>query len=137
MSDDNVISLGTRKSFAAEREEKQKAEQAYEEHIDAAAAQHKKNMLAFVKNLKARIEANEIDGLVVAGRNPASGAFLSCVIMNNSSMRVDTYLAYAGILGAMQLDVTDLANNGPHMNSDGSHFVILPADEILLGDDKE
>ncbi|MDE4297102.1 hypothetical protein PXK56_18095 [Phaeobacter gallaeciensis] len=134
---DNVISLGTRKSLAEDKAEKQAAEETLKVHLDEAAASHKANMLGFLENLKARVEADEIDGLVLAGRNPANGAFLSTAIMNTSATRVDTYLAYAGILSALQLDMTDLANSGPHMNSDGSYFAVGTAEELLLGEDDD
>lgn len=127
---DNVINLGTRKTLTEDKAELKKAEEVHEKHLDAVATLHKEDMLTALDQIRQRVEANELDGFCIAGRNPDNGAFLSTAILNTSSTRVDTYLAYAGILGAMQVDLIDLGNNGPHMNTDGSYFALGPIQEI-------
>lgn len=129
---DNVISLGTRKTLQEDQEERQAAEKLFERSVIEAEQKHQKDLLDLLDQLKSRVKAGELDGLVVTGRNPANGAFLSTAALCKTT-RVDTYLAYAGILGAIQIDVTDLANNGPHMNTDGSFFTIAAAEDILEG----
>lgn len=134
---DNVISLGTRKTLDEDRAELRQAEEVHQQHLDAAAELHKKNLLKMLDDTKARVETGDIDGLCMAGRNPHNGAFLSTALLNASSTRVDTYLAYSGILGAMQFDMIDLANSGPHMNPDGSYFALGGVQEIVIGEDDD
>ncbi len=127
---DNVISLGTRKTLEEDRAELARAEEVHKTNLDETAKLHRSNMLTFLDRVRERVEAGELDGMVVVGRNPNNGAFLASSVLNDLETRVDTYLAYAGMMGAMQLDLTDLANAGPHMNSDGTFMAFGTVQEI-------
>lgn len=133
---DNVISIGTRKPLEEDKAELRRAEKMREKHLVEAADNHQKNLLELLDNTKKRVMDGQLDGLVIAGRNPENGAFMSVVALNTSSTRVDTYLAYAGILSAMQIDMVDLSSSGPHMNPDGSYFALGEAQEIEMEDDE-
>lgn len=131
---DNVISLGTKRSLAQEQAEIKQAEEAHQKVLDENAENHKKNMLQILEGVKARVEAGEMEGFIIAGRNPSNGAFLSIALLDGMKTRVDTYLAYAGALDALKLDMVDMANSGPHMAPDGSYFALSavsdPYDEM-------
>jgi hypothetical protein len=131
---ENVIHLGTRKTLAENHAELKRAEAVHEKALNENAKNHLANLTETLTNVQARVDAGELDGLVVLGRNPNNGAFMSVAVLDGLATRVDTYLAYAGILGAMQLDLTDMANAGPHMNTDGTFFAVenvltIPAEE--------
>lgn len=131
---DNVISIGTKRSLAEMQIEEQKAQERHQEYLDESATEHRKSTLKALDDLKDRIMAGEIEGLVIAGRNPENGSFLSLALMNVSVMRVDTYLAYAGVLDSLKLDMVDLASSGPHMNLDGSYFAF---GDLMSTDDED
>lgn len=100
------------------------AERAYEKTRQAAMVDHKNNLLTLLQNCISLVEKGEIEGLALCGRNPNNGVFLSTIVMNRMETRVDTLLAYSGALETLKQDFTDLANSGPHMNSDGSYFAL-------------
>jgi hypothetical protein len=133
---DNVVRLGTGQSLAEENAEYERVLAAHQEHLDEAAEAHHKNLLTLLDNTRALVEAGKLDGLCIAGRNPENGTFMSVITLNTSDTRVDTYHAYAGVLGSMQQDVSDLACSGPFMNSDGSYFAIGNPEMDILGEEE-
>lgn len=132
---DNVISLISKRPVAADEADRQKAEAAYEHHLEQEKSKHQEELLFALDMLRDRVLAGQLDGLSFVGRNPNNGAFVSGTILNQSETKVDTFYSYAGALHALQLDVSDQANSGPHMNLDGSFFALGPVQALEAEDE--
>ena len=139
MSNDDVINLNTKKSFAELVKERERLEDAYEKVKVQSISDNKTALLKILNHIKKMVEDDKLDGLVVAGRNPENGLFFSEILMNEEITRANIHYAYAGVLDMMKMEMLDDATSGPHMDHNGEYFGFCTpraAEDILgLNDD--
>ena len=137
MSVENVVRLGTKKTLTEEEKEKAFLEQKYNEFKETAINEHQANMLATIEGLSSLVIAGKLDSFVLVGRNAEKGYFLDLSMINSQIETAPTFLAYAGKLDAMKLDMLDLAGVGPHMDIRGDFFAIADPVDLYDEDDEE
>lgn len=135
MSAENVVRFGTKKTLTEEETEKAALKQKYNEFKEASINEHQANMLATLEGLSALVIAGKLDSFVLVGRNAEKGYFLDITMINNQIETAPAFLAYAGKLEALKLDLLDLAGVGPHMDLVGDFFAV--ADPIDLYDEED
>lgn len=133
MSNDNVISIGSRKPLAVEQ-----AEQAIlAEEADKARAQkldeHQELCLKTLDQIRKLVEEGRLQGLVIIGRDPVTSLFLTETVLSIDATPASEMFAYVGVVETLKLELADYASMAPQILNDGK--VIDPW--LEPGDDEE
>ncbi|MBA8881709.1 hypothetical protein [Phyllobacterium myrsinacearum] len=128
MFNDNVISLGSRKPLSQVIEE-QKAE---EKEIEKLT---KDCLLEMLGKLTKLVETGRLESLIIAGRDPESGLFLSDMVFPGETKFNAHAFAYVGLLESLKLEMADCASMSPVIGLDGKE--INPHIEYVEGEEGE
>lgn len=109
---DNVISLRSRKPLAEEQaEEIENKEELNRLFIEG--------QLELLDKVRAQIEAGNLSNLIIVSRNPQSGMFMHDLIFEPDFHTNGLAFAFAGLLEALKLEITDVAQLTPTLMADG------------------
>jgi len=118
----NVISLTSGRPIEVEIEEQKQLDQ---EFINS--------QLEVLDKLRDQIATGRFAELIVISRDTESGLFVHDLVFKSETSRSTDIFAWAGILNALTLEVTDLSMMAPTITSDGT--VVDPHQEMENGEE--
>ena len=120
----NVISIATRKPWHEEQAEKRKQRRSESRkkrrELSEAKKDHKQNQLDMLDEIRALVEADKFEGLVIAGRDPKTKFFYNDFVLDVTTIPLTDYFAYAGMLQTLATELMQCATMAPALMSDGS-----------------
>jgi hypothetical protein len=134
----NIISITTRKPWHEEQQEKRRARRAESrrkrKEANEAKADHKFNQLQMLDEIRKLVEEDKFEGLVIFGRDPKTKAFFNDFVLDVTTIPLNDYFAYAGVIQTVAGELMDCATMAPAMMSDGSiqDPFLEPPEEIYL-----
>ena len=127
MSDDTsakVISLSTRKPWheeqAEKRRERRSAGQKKRHELNQAKKDHKATQLQMLDEIRALVEADKFEGLLIVGRDPKTKNFFNDFVLDVTTVPLNDYYAYSGVLQTLATELQQCATMAPALMSDGS-----------------
>lgn len=140
----NIISISTRKPWHEEQQEKRRARRAESrkkrKEANEAKADHKASQLLMLDEIRKLVEEDKFEGLVIFGRDPKTKAFFNDFVLDVTTVPLNDYFAYAGVMQTVAGELMDCATMAPALMPDGSiqDPYLEPTDVIYLeGDDFE
>lgn len=130
MSNDNVISLGSRKPLAEVQAEEAKIAAAEAEMLSTQRAEAKRLTLESIDAIRAAVEADKVGGLVMITQNLTSKIFMSDVVIDRAVITPDQLFAWTGIMEVLKLEIASYATMSPEIMLDGT--VMDPEDGMDL-----
>lgn len=130
MSDDNVISIGSRKPLHEEKKEREERKKASDERVEESAVQNKENLLFMLNQAIKLVEEGNMDSMVIVGRNPSNGLFFSEIVMDDTIKQANVCYSFVGALEASKAELLDDAVGGPHMDATGEYFGLLSDEDV-------
>lgn len=120
----NVISLMTRKPWHEEQQEKRRARRAESrrkrKEKNEARANHKLTQLQMLDEIRKLVEEDKFEGLMIFGRDPKTKVFFNDFVLDVSTVPLQDYFAYAGLMQTVAGELMDCATMAPAMLSDGT-----------------
>ncbi len=138
----NIISITTRKPWHEEQQEKRRAQRAESrrkrKEASEAKADHKHNQLLMLDEIRKLVEEDKFEGLVIFGRDPKTKAFFNDFVLDVTTVPLNDYFAYAGVMQTVASELMDCATMAPALLSDGSiqDPYLEPPEVIYLEGDK-
>lgn len=136
-----VISLATRKPWHEEQTEKRRARRAEtrkkKQDANLAKADHKATQLQMLDEIRALVEADKFEGLLIIGRDPKTKNFYNDFVLDVTTVPLNDYYAYSGVLTTLATELSQCATMAPALLADGSTLdpFLEPPETIYLEDD--
>lgn len=131
---DNVISLGSRRSYHQEQAEMAAAVQIETEQIEKqlneAQNSHKETLLKMLTDTIKLVEADQLEGMLVIGRHKTSKLFYTDVVLDDRIIPPHDLFSYVGCLETLKMELADSASMAPCIRSDGS--TLDPFDPLTI-----
>ncbi|MBD9511614.1 hypothetical protein IB265_33200 [Ensifer sp. ENS10] len=119
-----VISITTRKPWHEEQAEKRKARrsasQKKRKELSEAKKDHKHNQLQMLDEIRALVEADKFEGLLIVGRDPKTKNFYNDFVLDVTTVPLNDYYAYSGVLQTLATELQQCATMAPALMSDGT-----------------
>jgi hypothetical protein len=119
-----VISLATRKPWHEEQAEKRKQRrsdaQKKRHEKNQAKKDHKTTQLQMLDEIRALVEADKFEGLLIVGRDPTTKNFYNDFVLDVTTVPLNDYYAYAGVLQTLAVELQQCATMAPALMADGS-----------------
>lgn len=134
----NIISITTRKPWHEEQQEKRRARRAEarrkRKEASEAKADHKANQLLMLDEIRKLVEEDKFEGLMIIGRDPKTKAFFNDFVLDVTTIPLNDYFAYAGVMQTVAGELMDCATMAPALMADGSiqDPFLEPPEEIYL-----
>ncbi len=125
-SDEKIISLGSRRTLAAEARANIEAQEKFKKFSEESASQHQKDMIEILEAIIELVKSKKLDSFIIIGRNPDHGFFLDHIAMNPELTTAENCLAYAGKLDELKLVSLTNAAVGPFMDLKGVFYLSDP-----------
>jgi len=120
----NVVSLLTRKPWHEEQAEKRRQRRAdsrkKKKELSEAKADHKINQLQMLDEIRKLVEEDKFEGLLIVGRDPKTKNFYNDFVLDVTTVPLNDYYAYAGVLSTLSTELQQCATMAPALMSDGS-----------------
>lgn len=126
MSDDGskVISIATRKPWheeqAEERKQRRSEARQKKKELSEARADHKATQLQMLDEIRALVEQDKFEGLLIVGRDPKTKNFYNDFVLDVTTVPLNDYYAYAGVLQTLSTELMQCATMAPALMADGS-----------------
>lgn len=136
-----VISLSTRKPWHEEQAEKRRqrrsAARKKRKELSEAKADHKQSQLNMLDEIRALVEADKFEGLLIVGRDPVTKNFFNDFVLDVTTVPLNDYYAYAGVLTTLATELNQCATMAPALMADGSTLdpYLEPPETIYLEGD--
>lgn len=133
-----VISIATRQPWHEEQMEKRRQRRSdaqkkrYER--DRAKQDHRATQLQMLDEVRALVEAGKFEGLLIVGRDPATKNFFSDFVLDVTTVPLNDYYAYAGLLQTLAGEIQECATMAPALMADGTTLdpYLEPTEVIYL-----
>lgn len=128
MTQDNVISFGSRKPLAVEQAEQAIMVEEAEKAQEHALTTHQEVCLKMIDNIRELVAAGRLQGLVMIGREPTTGLFMTELAMHDQVTPRHELFAYVGALETIKMELADAAAMAPTLLATGE--VVDPWDQV-------
>lgn len=117
---DNVISIGTRKSFAEEQAAKEATQAAIAAELTEELKLAQDATLDTIDKIRAMVAEGRAGGLIIMTQDLHTGLFCSDVVMHKDVIDRKDLFSWAGHMAVLSAEVTQMATMAPVMLVDGT-----------------
>lgn len=122
--DDNVISLGSRRSYRQEQAERKEAIQVEAENAEKqmteAQAAHKETILKMLQDTIKLVETDQLEGVLIVGRHKTSKLFFTDLVVDERITPPQEMFSYVGCLETLKMEFAEMAAMAPCLRSNGT-----------------